>query len=56
LELETNRKKTVQFSKSPKTTARRRNMIISSPPIKLILEDFNYIVYCSWMTNANLCK
>jgi len=55
LELETNRKKTFSFQ-SPKTTARRRNVIISSPRFNLVLEDFNHIVYCSWMTIAYLCK
>jgi len=41
---------------SPKTTAKHRNVIISSPPFNLVLEDFNPIVYCSWMTIADLCK
>ena len=31
--------KTVQFSKSLKATARRRNVIISSPPFNLALVD-----------------
>jgi len=40
------KKKTVQFSKSLKATARRRNVIISSPPFNLALVGFNPIVYC----------
>jgi len=35
----TNRKKTVQVSKPLKTTSKRRDVIISSPPFNLVLVD-----------------
>jgi len=47
---------TVQFSKSPKATVRRRNVMITSPPFNLVRVDFNPNVYWDWMPIADLCK